>query len=242
MQEVMTRFKNSNVTTLAVFDIDMVLIQPSDPAFQMANMKRHSTIVKRIISSIPLGKKELFLTLMAINTAAILIDEQTPFYLQELYSKGIPTVALTSNLTGQLADVANLESWKSQVLQKVRIDFSCSAPYSDAIIFDDLPTFRGNYSLFTKGILFANGPACPKGDVLVQFLQVAAQCPQRIVFIDDRKENLQNVEQALQKYDPSIQFEGLHYLGAKDYPSPIIEEKEFEARWIALTNQAMRLE
>lgn len=179
---------------------------------------------------------------MALDTDAILIDEQTPCYLHELYSQGIPTIALTSNLTGQLAHVANLESRKSQVLQKFGIDFSASAPFPEPIIFYDLPTYRGNHSVFTKGILFANGYTCPKGDVLVQFLQVAAQCPQRIVFIDDRKENLQNVEQALQKYDPSIQFEGLHYLGAKDYPSPIIEEKEFEARWIAIANQAMRLE
>ena len=40
MKEVFDQFNNADEKTLAIFDVDMVLVQPSDPAFQMANMKR----------------------------------------------------------------------------------------------------------------------------------------------------------------------------------------------------------
>ena len=62
--------------TLAVFDVDMVLIQPSDPAFQMANMKRFSAISKRIMKEVPADKQMVFLSLMTISSDPVLIDDK----------------------------------------------------------------------------------------------------------------------------------------------------------------------
>lgn len=53
MEEVFQFFKDADSNTLAIFDVDMVLVQPKDPAFQMANMKRYSRICKRIMKEIP---------------------------------------------------------------------------------------------------------------------------------------------------------------------------------------------
>lgn len=61
MQEVFNALSNADSNTLVIFDVDMVLIQPSDPAFQMANMKRFSAISKRIMKEVPTDKQMLFL-------------------------------------------------------------------------------------------------------------------------------------------------------------------------------------
>lgn len=57
MKEVINYFNDIDSETLAIFDDDMVLVQPSDPAFQMANMKRFSAISKRIMKEVPADSK-----------------------------------------------------------------------------------------------------------------------------------------------------------------------------------------
>ncbi len=234
MEEVTRYFANADCDTLIIFDIDMVLIQPSDPAFQMANMVHFRNVAKRISQSIPQEKKNLFLTLMLLNSDSILVDTYTPTLLSRLIENSVPTIALTSNLTGPLKNIASLEAWKINRLCKLGIDFTSSAPMQENQTFCDLPSYRGNYSSYKQGILFANGPVCPKGDVLIRFLQIAGLHPKRVIFIDDREDNLKNVEESLNKYNPLIQYDGIHYLGANLYPSPQISEQEFETKWSAL--------
>ncbi|MCH9627272.1 MAG: hypothetical protein S4CHLAM2_09070 [Chlamydiales bacterium] len=240
MQEIMPYFEEADGDTIAIFDIDLVLIQPDEPAFQMPNIKRHRALAKEIFLMLTPEKRDLFLTLMAVYTHSILVDEHTPFYLQHIQQRGIPTMALTSNLTGQLGAIAHLESWKIERLKQVGIDFSISVPVAHDHTFFDLPSYRGYYSCYTEGVLFANGDVCPKGDVLTSFLSWAHLHPQRVIFIDDREHNLTNVEQALHDYDASIQFEGIHYLGAHNYPSTEISAEEFEAKWHTLYQQCLR--
>lgn len=241
MHEIASYFAEADCDTLAIFDVDMVLVQPSDPAFQMANMIRYRDAAKRISQSIPQDKKELFLTLMLLNSDSILIEKYTPSLFFKLTELGIPTIALTSNLTGQLGPIASLETWKINRLCELGIDFTESAPVQESQIFCDLPSYRGNYSSYARGILFANGPVCPKGDVLIRFLQISQLHPKRVIFIDDREDNLKNVECALCNFDPLIQYEGVHYLGAENYPSPEISRQEFETKWSALAELAMKI-
>jgi len=100
MKEVFDYFTEVNSKTLAIFDVDMVLVQPSDPAFQMANMKRFGAISKRIMKEVPAEKQMMFLSLMTISSDPVLVDESTPQFLKQIIKKGIPAMALTANLTG----------------------------------------------------------------------------------------------------------------------------------------------
>lgn len=154
MNDVMKYFENADCNTLAVFDVDMVLVQRSDPAFQMANMKRHKEIARSVSQTVPNDKKEIFLTLMILDSDSILIEDRTPHYIQQLSHRGIPTIALTANLTGQLGTISNLELWKLQRLCNLGIDFRSSAPIQKNHVFVDLPSYRGNFSVYNNGILF----------------------------------------------------------------------------------------
>lgn len=77
MKEVFEYFADVNSKTLAIFDVDMVLVQPSDPAFQMANMKRFGAISKWIIKEVLTEKQMMFLSLMTISSDPVLIDDST---------------------------------------------------------------------------------------------------------------------------------------------------------------------
>ena len=242
MEEVFSYFTEADSNTLGVFDIDMVLVQTEDPAFQMANMTLHRQVAKKVMQELPSKKKEISLTLMTTKSESVLVDAKTPKYLEQLSESKIPTIALTANLTGSFPGIANLESWKVDRLSRLGIDFSTSAPYKKQIVFSHLPSFRGNYSLYVNGILFANGPEVSKGDVLVAFFEKTGFYPSKVIFIDDREENLISVEEALEKLGKSIQFQGLLYTGAKDYPSTVISEELFRSKWHEIVLEAQMTE
>ncbi len=242
MNEVMDRFQDRDETTFAVFDIDMVLIQPDEPAFQMANIDKYRATARRIIQSVPSNKRDILYTLTCLPFDSVLVDERTPDFLQSLHHRGIPAFALTASLTGALLHVNSLESWKSGHLQELGICFERGAPCNETIIFRDLEPYRGNHPVFLKGVLFSNGTCCSKGKTLVTFLKNAQLSPREIVFVDDKLDNVRSVEEALLAYDPTIRFEGIHFLGALYYPTENLTEEEFAFRWEEAAARALILE
>lgn len=241
MEEALPYFQAADAHTLAIFDIDMVLVQPSDPAFQMANMKRHSTICKGIMKQIPPDKQMIFLSLMTVRSSPVLIDPRMPEYLNHIMQSGCGEMALTANLTGELDGIQNMQERRIESLRALGIDFSKAAPYHQSIVFDNLASYRGNYSVYLDGILFVNGTVVSKGEALVAFLQKTKSTPTKIIFIDDREENLKDLEVAIKKLDRPIAYQGLHFLGAQKYPSTMLTEQEFEARWKELASAAMSM-
>ena len=194
MKEILDYFNTADSKTLAIFDVDMVLVQPGDPAFQMANMKRFGAISKRIMKDIPADKQMMFLSLMTISSEPVLIDECTPQLLKSIIQKGIPAIALTANLTGSFGPVKNMEEWRIKSLRLLGIDFTKTAPYQKSLVFDELSPYRGNYSTYLDGVLFVNGIKVSKGDAFLSFLKKTAFFPDKIIFIDDREDNLKSVE------------------------------------------------
>lgn len=241
MKEAFEYLADADSKTLAIFDVDMVLVQPSDPAFQMANMKRFGAISKRIMKEVPADKQMMLLSLMTISSDPVLIDDSTPQFLKQIMQRGIPAMALTANLTGSFGTIKNMEQWRVNSLRCLGIDFAESAPYKMPLVFDDLASYRGYYSNYLNGILFVNGTVVSKGDVFLSFIEKTKLSPERIIFIDDREDNLQSLEAALQKLGKPIEYHGLHYIGAQKYPSQMISEEEFETRWQKLALEAKGL-
>lgn len=241
MKEVFDAFKEADSKTLAVFDVDMVLVQPSDPAFQMANMKRYSAISKRIMKEVPVDKQMIFLSLMTISSNPVLVDERTPEFLEQIIQRRIPAIALTANLTGKLGAIQKMEQWRVDGLKQLGIDFSRATPCKSSLVFDNLASYRGNYSTYLDGVLFVNGTTVSKGDAFLSFLEKSGFLPNKVIFIDDREDNLKSLETAIQKLDHSIEYLGFHYLGAQEYPSEVIREEEFESRWQKLASQSKEI-
>lgn len=241
MKEIFDAFTDADAKTLAIFDVDMVLIQPGDPAFQMANMKRYSTIAKRIMKEVPPDKQMVFLSLMTTSSDPLLIDARTPQFIEQISKRGIQVMALTANLTGKFGPIQKMEQWRVDSLLRLRIDFSKTAPCQSSLVFNDLASYRGNFSSYLNGILFVNGTVVSKGEAFLSFLNKIDFVPNKVIFIDDREENLKSLETVLQKLDKPIEYQGFHYLGAEKYPSKMISEEEFEFKWQKLASEAMQL-
>lgn len=242
MKEVFEHLAHVDAKTWAIFDIDMVLIQPSDPAFQMPNVKRFGPICKRIVQNMSPDKKRIFLDLMTVRSDPILVDASTPLLLMQLKEKGAAVMALTASFTGSFGSIDNMEKWRTQHLRRLGIDFSKSAPHTSPVLFNNLASYRGNFPNYVEGILFANGKVVSKGEALLSFIEKTQLMPEKILFVDDLEENLKSLEEAIKTLGKPIEYHGLHYHGAKEYPSEQISEKEFEARWETLAEEALGIE
>lgn len=231
LDELMPYFEKANSKTLALFDIDMVLMQPQDPAFQMANMGKFRSIVKETLADLTPEQKDLSLALMVLGSPSQLVDTRFPAFLQTLQRRSIPLMALTSNLTGSFAGVEDLAEWKISRLESLGIDFQAMSPVKEALVFDTLPCFRGSFSCYRQGVLFVNGSHISKGEALVHFLEKSSLKPEAIIFVDDREENVQSVQEALSVKYPEIAFTGLHFTAAKHSPSLPLSEEAFCQKW-----------
>lgn len=240
VKELNRSMEDLSSNDLVLFDVDMVLVQPSEPAFQMSNMKKYGPIVKEVMKSIPEEKQMVFLALMTISSDPILIEYQIVDLLDFLQAKCIPCMALTANLTGSLVEVSCMEMKRIESLKKLGIDFSKTAPSQSDIIFKNLASYRKNYSRFLEGVFFVNGTTVSKGEALLAFLDRIDFCPEKIIFIDDKEDNLKSVEAALKHLDKKIFYQGFLYSGAKKYPSKDISEKDFSEKWFELAEKAKR--
>lgn len=229
---------------LAVFDIDMVLTQPSNPAFQMPNMQRNRAEIKVLLKGITPEQKDILLNLITKSSDPVLIEQDTPEIIKTIAAKKIKTMALTASLTGQLGKIKNLEVWRYEVLKNLGIDFSNSFPQTSEIKFNNVPEYIRRKPVFYKGILCSNGDGNKnnKGDALVLFLEKISFSPKVVIFVDDKKENLENVEQALVKFNPHIKYIGVEYKGGESINSVYIDAKTVLHEWEKLFIEAKQLE
>ena len=124
-----------------------------------------------------------------------IVEEGTENIIKELQEKNIPLMGLTTQGLG-------LSTRTVLQLDTLGIDLSKTAPCKEDCYFVNQ---RG--VLFRNGLLFTE--ATPKGSALLQFLQLCAHYPKRVVFINDKHTHLADVEQALEQQ--GIDFIGLRY-------------------------------
>ena len=75
--------------------------------------------------------------------------------------------------------------------------------------------------------------------MLERFLEELNWLPKMVIFVDDRRQNLEDVERVLKPWD--IRFLGLEYTAAMDYAAPFIDEATFDRRVRELANEAARM-
>ncbi len=114
------------------------------------------------------------------------------------------TAALTMGLTAR-GPQTNIIT--HQQLQSLRLDFSSFSPPSISI---NLPSRH----LYDAGIWFVEFNK--KGTSVRQWLENLREHPSKIVFVDDRRHHLENMEQQLSDLD--IEFIGIHYDRARTTP------------------------
>lgn len=96
-------------------------------------------------------------------------------------------------------------------------------------------------TIYTGGVLFT-GEYNKKGEIFIRFLSIICQKPEKIIFIDDKKSHVEDVEKAV--IEQGIQYVGVHYR-AIEYVEKVYypEIAEFQRKFLntIMSNEAARL-
>lgn len=202
---------------LILFDVDMTLTMSTNPILHMQSFIENKNYLKKLQKDIPPKMWTKMLNVAISEAPNHLIEETAPAFLHNLQNRGYHTLALTSLFTGPLEEEEPLEEKRYRELAALNINFSLCLPDLESLTLTDLPSHRGHFPRFYKGVLCANAADVTqsnKGEVLVSFLEKAPIKPTYILFVDDQEKELMKVEAALKKHFPDMRFKGVHFTGA----------------------------
>jgi hypothetical protein len=213
---------NSDKNTLVIFDVDLVLITPKDQVLKVAT-KEASDFREQANKELRLriSEKQLqyLYSIIQLDAEIEPVAQNTLSIFNEIKSHGFKTIALTASGTGSFGKISSLEQWRVKQLYDLGFTFSKSLPNTYVQQLDKYLTNISSQSsiitcspVFHSGILYTCYFA--KGDTLDAYLQVAKIKPSKIVFIDDRRENLETVADYCEKNN--ISFLGFEYTAIKD--------------------------
>lgn len=149
--------------------------------------------------------------------------------LLALQNQGIVVMGLTHRQTF----VA--ESTLQQV-ESLGLSFKKTCPSQDSFIVP-----AANPTLYIDGVLFVSDYN-KKSDVFIPFLSIINQYPKKIVFIDDKRKNLEELEKPLS--DLGIEYIGVHYRAIEHVPQVYSRElATFQKKFLdtIMSNEAAQL-
>lgn len=81
--------------------------------------------------------------------------------------------------------------------------FQPTAPVKDIVVVP-----AATPTMYKEGVLFT-GEYNKKGEIFARFLSIIGQKPKKIVFVDDKRSHVEDVERAVKALD--ISYVGVHY-------------------------------
>ncbi len=187
--------------TLVIFDLDNTIMEPTQTLgsdqWGMNEIQRFlkAGLPEREAKDQGVGR----FAQVQMRTSVQAVEAMTPKLIHYLQKNKIQVMGLT-------ARPLSLTLRSAQQLQSLGVDLAATAPVFNGALVSADP------SAYFRGILLV-GPHNNKGTVLMNFLRLSQVKADRIVFIDDKLSNVQNVETALN--GQKLPHVGLRY-GAAD--------------------------
>ncbi len=223
---------------LVALDIDMTLTQPSQPEGQYPAILKHRDIYKGLSKEY---RKEVFelASMYAVSEdSQSLVEKDTPSIIKDIQNKGVKTIAFTAAHAGRVGDHERFEVQRYDMLKDFGINFENTFE-KKKIVFTSMPLNRGEHPVFYHGILCSNGEngSPTKGSVMGAFLREMEFSPKVIILVDDKKKNLESLEEGLKKDFPMALLIGLEYKEAMKGETAV-SEAQFTAYWKGLAERA----
>lgn len=231
LNELIVQLETLDKNDLVIFDIDDVVIQPVDQIFHPHNKQQLAKYYSEIKGKVTPEQMDVILSTVNIEQKVKLVDPKIKELFAALRKRSIPTVALTHCGTGRFGKIKDVANWRINQLVKVGVNFRNLNPYKNQI-YNNLNGKHGT-AMFKSGILFTG--YIEKGDVLAEFLQSNKITPRKIIFIDDRRSNLENVATALQARN--INFTGYEYIAVSEQPTNEIDTSVTDLQFHVLQNE-----
>lgn len=198
----------SNAETLVLLDIGKTLLNPTDPLFHECHEDWKKNWFEHHHPDLSVEEKRELARIvdefLVMNDSSWKRDEEWPDLLKQAQMRNIKVIAFSKVVIDP-----TLKKCLSMRLANFGIP-----------IQDDLPELSEKGTLF----IYANGVIQTgekfKGPVLKEVLSLIAQLPQKIIFVDDRKSQIESVHQTCRELGiPVVCF---HYLGFNE--SPFLDE------------------
>jgi hypothetical protein len=191
--------KEIDAEGFVIFDVDEVLITPEDAILRVGGFR--SKYQDQIIPEL--------LSIALAETKYKLVDPKAPKFVRSLQERRIKTIAFTSARTAKFGVIENCADWRIQQLSVLNIDFSKSF-----LDISPITLSKGEHpALYKQGILFMGDAEISKGEMLAAFFDRTHFHPRKVIFFDDKMENLESVEKEMT--DRRIAFQGFHFTAVK---------------------------
>jgi len=213
---------NSNdADILVIFDVDEVLIMPKDQILQSPHREYINKLDTFLFASEQ--ESENLWSIIFDQRQSIPVDPKMINMMATLQSKGIKVMALTHAMTGKLGYITSMKDWRYNELIRHGYDFEKSWKGTQDKTFNGLEKSSNRLAsevssppMFFKGIIFTE---IDKGEALEAFLSHYKLKFKKVIFIDDKKKNLESVEKTLSKLN--IAFVGIEYTAAVMQTEPL---------------------
>ncbi|MDR1457166.1 MAG: DUF2608 domain-containing protein [Puniceicoccales bacterium] len=226
-----------------IYDIDMTLTKPENPAVELANLQRHHPILGEIFADTTHEQRELAKYLAVGLYPCKTAEKKTAKHIKELQKLGVTSFALTAAKSGIitfLREQKPIYEIRPRELNALGIHFEEAFPF-ETLFLRKFPDGESNFPTYHRGVICANEK--PKGAVLCAFMDEIKVAPKIIVMVDDRRHNLKETRRALRARYPQIGFIAFEYTGAMTPPESvkIISADEFRAFWEPIAAQAKQI-
>lgn len=211
--------------TLVVFDIDLVLITPSDEIFILCftdeGQKLLVDIHEDLWNRLPLHDVEEMQSILMLTQPWRPVTTETAKIFNQIKANGYKVLGLTASSTGTFGKIRSMEKWRTDELKSVGITFDKYFINAKSGSLDSYIPNIGEYYAKARhacfpaaenGIIFTC--TIPKGETLDAYLQFAKIKPKKIIFIDDRLNNLETVREYCKQ--SNIEFIGYEYTAIKE--------------------------
>lgn len=212
LNEFELHLQQADDQTLAVFDIDEVIFTSKDQVLN-PNYKIHrDRLEKKITEQLNIAEQKRLSFLLYKLRLRVIVDPNILSVFDLLLNNNIKTVALTHCPTGMVGE-DNIELVRIDQLKNFGLDFSKLLPEVKHVDLSGI-NIDTNAPQFLQGVILT--AMIDKGTVLKEFLKKIAFKPTKILFIDDRMENLLSVQSMC--HDLDIEYVGFEYTAVADIP------------------------
>ncbi len=226
-----TLLQTTDQNTLIIFDVDDVIIRPTDEYDMNRNTFRNS-LWRELGNKLSLNTFKEYYGNTRSNSQWELVDRDIYSVFKLIEERKLSTISLTSFVTGSYGLMGNAEDWRINQLKQFGFDFSKLSPLKRNYYIKTEDNPHGE-SLLKSGVIFtARGN---KGAALEYVLNTEDFHPKKIIFIDDRLENLQSIQSFAQR--AKIDFIGIHYTKIAELPPPNVNHDFETLRFKILENE-----
>ncbi len=181
--------------TLVLLDIDDTLLVPSQTLGTDVWFRHELERNKKAAVSDPLDQTLALWEAIRHLTQVEVVEKGADRIVGKMQRKGIAIMGLTTQGLALATRTVNQ-------LKSLYFDLSKTAPSQEDSYFQN-----GHGVLYRKGVLFTAGTH--KGSALLKFFELAKYRPKRVVFLNDKRPQLEEVEKSLEK--AGIAVIGLRY-------------------------------